>query len=190
MSAPPRIQIIIGSIRDGRAGEPVARWFADLAARRDDLATELIDLREWNLPFLTTASPPSRRYETEVQRRWAAKVAEADGYVLVTAEYNHGYPPPLKNALDHVYAEWNRKPVAYVSYGGPGGGTRAVEQLRGVAVELQQVPVRRQVIIHRPWPDITDGVFAGEPYERQAAGLLDELAWWAEVLRAGRSRVT
>jgi NAD(P)H-dependent FMN reductase len=96
--------------------------------------------------------------------------------VLVTAEYNHGYPPPLKNALDYVYAEWARKPVAYVSYGGPGGGTRAVEQLRGVAVELQQAPLHSQVIINRPWPNLKDGVFDGRQYERQATGLLDELA--------------
>jgi NAD(P)H-dependent FMN reductase len=107
--------------------------------------------------------------------------------VLVTAEYNHGYPPPLKNALDYVYAEWARKPVAYVSYGGPGGGTRAVEQLRGVAVELQQAPLHSQVIINRPWPNLKDGVFDGRQYERQATGLLDELAWWAKVLRAGRA---
>jgi NAD(P)H-dependent FMN reductase len=181
------IQIIIASIRQGRAGGPVGRWFAHIAAQRDDLTSELIDLREWNLPFLTTATPPSRGYETDLQRRWAAKVGEADGYVLVTAEYNHGYPPPLKNALDHVYAEWNRKPVAYVGYGGPGGGTRAVEQLRGVAVELQQVPLRSQVIINRPWPNIKDRVFDGAQWQRQATSLLDELAWWADLLRTGRA---
>lgn len=185
--SPPHVQIIIGSIREGRVGEPIARWFAELAARREDLSTELVDLREWDLPFLTARTPPSQGYETERQREWAAKVGAADGYVLVTAEYNHGYPPPLKNALDHVYAEWNRKPVAYVSYGGPGGGTRAVEQLRGVAVELQQVPLRSQVILPRPWPLLHDGVFDGAQYERQAASLLDELAWWAGVLREARA---
>lgn len=185
--AAPHIQIIIGSIREGRVGEPVANWFASVAAQREDLTSELIDLRDWNLPFLTSATPPSRGYETDLQRQWATKVAEADGYVLVTAEYNHGYPPPLKNALDHVYAEWIRKPVAYVSYGGPGGGTRAVEQLRGVAVELQQAPLRSQVIINRPWPNINNGVFDGSAHERQANSLLDELVWWAEVLRAGRA---
>jgi NAD(P)H-dependent FMN reductase len=95
--------------------------------------------------------------------------------VLVTAEYNHGYPPPPKNALDDVYGEWNRKPVSYVSYGGPGGGTRAVEQLRGVAVELQQAPLRSQVIINRPWPQLHDGVFDGQQHARQAGALLDEL---------------
>jgi len=187
-AAVPHIQIIIGSIRQGRVGGPVGRWFAEIAGRRDDLTSELLDLRTWDLPFLASATVPSRGYETELQRRWAAKVGEADGYVLVTAEYNHGYPPPLKNALDHVYAEWSRKPVAYVGYGGPGGGTRAVEQLRGVAVELQQAPLRSQVVIHRPWPLIRDRVFDGEQYERQAAILLDELRWWSTALAAARAR--
>jgi NAD(P)H-dependent FMN reductase len=172
---PPHIQIIISSIREGRVGESVARWFAELAAQREDLTSELVDLREWNLPFLTASRAPSRGYETDHQRRSTAKVAEADGNVLVTAEYNHGYPPPPKNALDHVYGEWNRKPVSYVSYGGPGGGTRAVEQLRGVAVELQQAPLRSQVIINRPWPQLHDGVFDGQQHARQAGALLDEL---------------
>jgi NAD(P)H-dependent FMN reductase len=185
---PPHIQIIISSIREGRVGESVARWFAELAAQREDLTSKLVDLREWNLPFLTASRPPSRGYETDHQRHSTAKVAEADGYVLVTAEYNHGYPPPLKNALDHVYGEWNRKPVSYVSYGGPGGGTRAVEQLRGVAVELQQAPLRSQVIVNRPWPQLHDGVFDGQQHARQAGALLDELVWWAEALRAGRAR--
>ena len=185
---PPHIQIIIGSIREGRVGEPVARWFAELAAQRDDMTSELVDLGECGLPFLTARRPPSQGYETDHQHRWAAKVAAADGYVLVTAEYNHGYPPPLKNALDHVYGEWARKPVSYVPYGGPGGGTRAVEQLRGVAVELQQAPLRSQVIINRPWPNLHDGAFDGSQHERQAGALLDELVWWADVLRAGRAR--
>jgi NAD(P)H-dependent FMN reductase len=91
MTTPPHIQIIIGSIREGRVGEPVANWFAEIAADREDLSTELIDLREWKLPFLINATPPSRGYETDIQGQWAAKVGEADGYVLVTAEYNHGY---------------------------------------------------------------------------------------------------
>ena len=76
---PPHIQIIIGSIREGRVGEPVARWFAELAAQRENMTSELLDLREWDLPFLTARRPPSQGYETDHQRRWAAKVAESEG---------------------------------------------------------------------------------------------------------------
>lgn len=183
----PHIQIVIGSIRPNRAGEPVARWFAQLAGRRDDLTFELVDLREWDLPLFAAPVSPAKEYVTDKQRAWAAKVGEADGYVLVTPEYNHGYPPSLKNALDHVYAEWNRKPVACVGYGGPGGGTRAVEQLRCVAVELQMAPVRAQVIVNRPWPHISEGIFDGEHWEGQATRLLDDLAWWAAALRDARA---
>lgn len=182
----PHVQIIVGSIRDGRVGEPIARWFAAHAARRDDITTELVDLREWSLPFLMQEMPPMRGYREEITKRWAAKVAAADGYVLVTPEYNHGYPASLKNALDHVYGEWTRKPVSYVSYGGPGGGLRAVEQLRLVAVEFQQVPLRRQVAVHRFWEHLGPDGFAGAPFEADATAALDELSWWANALKAAR----
>lgn len=188
MESVPHIQIVIGSIREGRVGGSVARWFATQAAKRSDMSTEVVDLREWNLPFLTQPMPPMRGYRDELTKRWAAKVAEADGYVLVTPEYNHGYPASLKNALDHVYGEWTRKPVSYVSYGGPAGGARGVEQLRQVAVEFQQAPLRQQVMIHRFWEHLgTDG-FNGAPFETDATALLDELAWWAHALQAARER--
>jgi NAD(P)H-dependent FMN reductase len=183
----PHVQIIVGSIRDGRVGEHVARWFAGHAAQRADLTSELVDLREWDLPFLTQPTPPMRGgYRDEITQRWAAKVGEADGYVLVTPEYNHGYPASLKNALDHVYAEWVRKPVSYVSYGGPGGGSRAVEQLRQVAVEFQQAPLRQQVMVHRFWEHMGEQGFAGAAYEAEATALLDELAWWSRALKTAR----
>jgi NAD(P)H-dependent FMN reductase len=182
----PHIQIIIGSVREGRVGEHVGTWFAEQARRRQDVTSEVVDLLEWNLPFLTQPMPPMRGYRDEITQRWAAKVAEADGYVLVTPEYNHGYPASLKNALDHVYAEWVRKPVSYVSYGGPGGGLRAVQQLRQVAVEFQQVPLRQQVAVHRFWEHLGEQGFAGAAYEGEANALLDELAWWAGTLKAAR----
>ena len=139
----PLVQIVIGSVRQRRFGEHVARWFAELAAERTDLRFEVVDLAAWDLPALTTPVPPMMGpSEDPAIRRWAAKVAEGDGYVLVTPEYNHGYPASLKNALDHLFAEWGRKPVGFVSYGGPGGGLRAVEQLRQVVVELDMVLLR------------------------------------------------
>lgn len=184
----PHIQIIVGSIREGRVGEPIAAWFAERAAQRADLTVELIDLRDWNLPFLVQPMPPMRGYRDEITHRWAAKIAHGDGYVLITPEYNHGYPASLKNALDHLYAEWVRKPVSYVSYGGPGGGARAVEQLRQVAVEFQQAPLRHQVMIHRFWEHLGESGFAGTGYEAEAEALLDELAWWAFALKSAREQ--
>ena len=144
----PHIHIILGSTRQGRFGDRVASWFMAHADARADMSAELVDLRDWPLPFFDQPVPPMMgSYNDPLQQAWAAKVAEADGYVIVTPEYNHGYPAVLKNALDHLYAEWNGKPVGFVGYGGSGGGIRAVEQLRQVVIELAMVPIRSQVAI-------------------------------------------
>jgi NAD(P)H-dependent FMN reductase len=184
----PHIHVVIGSTRQGRFGETVGRWFAGIAARRADLSTEVVDLMEWDLPFLSTPVPPMMAPPSdELGRRWAAKVAAADGYVLVTPEYNHGYPAALKNALDHVFSPWNRKPVAFVGYGGPGGGLRAVEQLRQVVVELEMVPLRQQVAVRGAYAAFDA---AGQPHDASHAAdaerVLDELAWWAAALKTAR----
>ncbi len=184
----PHIQIILGSTREGRLGEPVTRWFAGIAAQRSDLTAEVVDLRDWNLPFLTTPVPPMMAPPSdELTRRWAEKVEQADGYVLVTPEYNHGYPAALKNALDHVFFPWNRKPAAFVGYGGPGGGIRAVEQLRQVVVELEMVPLRDQVAIPRAYMAFDrEGNLRDDGHAGDATRLLDQLAWWAATLRTAR----
>ncbi len=146
-----RILVILGSTRQGRAGAAVSRWLMDQLQRRDQVDFELVDLRDVPLPFFNHPLPPaSGQFAPEV-KSWAETVGAADGYVIVTPEYNHGYPAVLKNALDHVYREWNRKPVAFVSYGAAGGGYRAAEQLRSVAVELQMVPIREQLAIPFVW---------------------------------------
>jgi NAD(P)H-dependent FMN reductase len=177
----PHIQVILGSTRQGRTGDKVAGWFMQHATARDDLDVELVDLADWPLPFFDSPVPPAFAPSTDPRTlAWAAKVAEADGYVLVTPEYNHGYPAVLKNALDHLYGEWNGKPVGFVGYGGPGGGVRAVEQLRQVVVELSMFPLRHQVVLADAYAAFDDtgtlvaGARAGA--ERQAAAVLDELA--------------
>lgn len=187
MSETPHIQIILGSTREQRRGEPIARWLAELASARGDLSAELLDLAEFALPFLTQATPPmAPDSRDEAARSWAKKIASADGYVLVVPEYNHGYPAAIKNALDHLFAEWNRKPMGFVSYGGMSGGVRAVEQLRQVVIELNMVPLRRQVAIPRVWEQITDGGQLRAPQDPEAHLLLDDVVWWASALRAAR----
>ncbi len=160
-----------------------------IAEQRQDLRAELVDLRDWDLPFLSTPVPPAMAPPSDpLTQRWEAKVAEADGYVLVTPEYNHGYPAALKNALDHVFGPWHRKPVSFVSYGGPGGGLRAVEQLRQVVVELEMVPLRHQVAIPRAYLAFDDeGALRDAWHVADAGRLLDELAWWSATLRAARA---
>jgi NAD(P)H-dependent FMN reductase len=187
----PHIQIILGSTRDQRRGEPVSRWLAGLAAARGDMSAELLDLASFELPFLSGATPPmSPNARDEAARAWAAKVSAADGYVLVVPEYNHGYPAAIKNALDHLFVEWNRKPVTFVSYGGLAGGARAVEQLRQVAIELEMVPLRRQVAIARIWERITANGELHDAPDAEAQVMLDDLVWWAATLRAARARLT
>jgi NAD(P)H-dependent FMN reductase len=191
MAEAPLILGILGSTRQGRRGEKVANWFGEIASAREDIDYEPVDLRDWDLGFFDEPKVPSQGdYENEGQRRWAEKVGAADGFVWISPEYNHGYPPPLKNAIDFIYAEWNRKPMAVVSYGGAAGGLRAAEQLRLVAIEVQMAPVRSSVFIPRAYSSFDEEgrLTADTEYrEGQAAGLLDELAWWANVLREARA---
>lgn len=183
--APPLVHVVLGSTRQGRAGERVARWFMDTGAGRDDLRLELVDLRDWPLPFFDRPRPPAAgQYDDPAQIAWAAKVAQAQAYVLVTPEYNHGYPAVLKNALDTVYAEWGGKPVSFVGYGGPAGGVRAVEQLRQVVVELDMVPLRQQVALPRVYSAFDDDGSLRHPGpEREATAVFDALAEWTRRVR-------
>src|SRR6266571_7322720 len=113
----PRIEIILASIREGRMGEKVARWIHALAAHRTELEVGLIDLRDWPLPPYAYPATPrvmESRYPDPLARAWVGRIGGADGFIIVTPEYNHGYPPSLKNAIDYVYAGWNFKPAAFV----------------------------------------------------------------------------
>jgi NAD(P)H-dependent FMN reductase len=122
-------------------------------------------------------------------RRWQDRVAELDGFVFVTAEYNRSVPAVLKNALDYAYTEWNRKPAAFVGYG-PIGASRAVEHLRNIAVELQIAPTRTGVhITMEPYLAVLKGEKALSDFphlEQGAQATLDELVWWAKALLGAR----
>src|ERR1700741_2135354 len=143
----PRIAVIISTTRATRFGEKPAKWIHAVAAARTDMSVELIDLRDYPMPFFdepaTNAWVPSKN---EVAKRWQKKVAEFDGYIFVTAEYNRGLPAVLKNALDYAYPEWNRKAAACVGYGSV-GAARSIEHLRLTCVELQMAPTRHGVHI-------------------------------------------
>ena len=141
------VAIILGSTRPGRIGEAVARWVYEIATRRSDASFELVDVKDYNLPLLDEPMPASLgRYTQPHTKRWAAKIAEFDAFVFVTAEYNHGIPGALKNAIDYLYREWNHKAAGFVSYGAA-SGSRAVEQLRLVMAELRVADVRSQVLL-------------------------------------------
>ena len=188
--AKPKIGIVISTTRDARFGDRPTQWLLELASARGGAEFEVVDLRDYPLPFFNeSASPAYMPPKNEVAQRFAEKVAEFDGYIVITAEYNHGIPAVLKNALDHVYAQFHRKPVAFVGYGGV-GGARAIEQLRLVAVELQAAPLRNAVHIGMTeflglWQQ--GKAFSDYPHLEQSAGvMLDDLLWWAKALRAAR----
>jgi NAD(P)H-dependent FMN reductase len=188
----PRIGVVIGSTRQGRFGDRPAEWIASIAKARGDLDVEIVDLRDFPMPFFdeekSPAWAPSRN---EAAQAWQKKVAELDGFIITAAEYNRGPTAVLKNALDYAYREWVRKPVSYVGYGGV-GGARAIEQLRLHAVELQMAPTRNAV--HIAWGDFVQILQQGRKIEdfehlnQAAATMLDELAWWANVLKDAREK--
>ena len=140
--AKPKIGIIVGSTRPGRFADHPAKWINEIAGKREEFDVELLDLRDWPMPFFDEAiSPAWGPSKNEVALRWQKKIDSLDGFIIVAAEYNRGPTAALKNALDYAYKEWNKKPVAFVGYGGV-GGARAVEQLRLNSIELQMAPIR------------------------------------------------
>jgi len=143
-----KIQVILGSTRPGRNGEAVAKWVAETAKKHSGIDVELVDVADYNLPLLDEPLTPSQgQYSNAHTKKWAEKIAQADGYIFVTAEYNHSVPGALKNAIDYLYAEWNNKAAGFVSYGAASSGSRAVEHLRGIMGELQIADVRAQVLL-------------------------------------------
>ena len=189
--AKPRIAIIISTTRATRFGEKAAKWIHGIAAARTDMSFELIDLREYPMPFFDeVASNMWTPSKNEVAQRWQKKVAEFDGYIFVTAEYNRGVPAVLKNALDYAYPEWNRKPAAYVGYGSV-GAARSIEHLRLICVELQMAPTRTGV--HLQGADFLAAYQQGREIkefaylEKNAKDMLDDLHWWASALKVARS---
>lgn len=189
--AKPKIAIIVGSTRDARFSDHPATWIRDIASQRSDMEFELVDLRDFPMPFFDeVASSAWAPSQNEVAQRWQKKVAEFDGYIVVTAEYNRGPAAVLKNALDYAYTEWNNKPVGFVGYGSA-GGARAIEQLRLNAIELQMAPIRTGV--HIMWPVYTE-VKEGKKLKefdflnQGAKDMLDQLAWWTKALKAARDQ--
>lgn len=187
-----KLQVIIGSTRQNRFGEKPAKWIFEELKKKEGIEAELIDLRDWPLPFFDEPVSPlmsEGKYVNELAPKWAKKIEEADGYIFVTPEYNHGYSAVLKNAMDYVYKEWNKKPVAFVSYGAVAGGTRAVQQLRQVAIELQMVPIRAGVHIPNFWTLLDEkGNIKTETLQDNADIMIDQLLWWTKALRTAREQ--
>ncbi|CAN5143248.1 NAD(P)H-dependent oxidoreductase [soil metagenome] len=186
------VKVILSSTRQNRQGEKISGWVMQELIGSKNLNVELLDLREYELPYYDDPLPASllkQPYLPEVRQKWAEKIKEADAFIIITPEYNHSYPAVLKSALDSIYSEWNNKAVAFISYGGSANGSRAVEHLRLVAIELQMAAIREGIHI---------GLFSGEQIFDEAGQMLvksnthklqkltDQLVWWGEALKIAR----
>jgi NAD(P)H-dependent FMN reductase len=183
-----KIAIIVGSTRPGRNGKAVADWVLDKAGGRSGASYELIDLVDFPLPHMDEAIPPSAgQYAGEHTKAWAAKIGAYDGFIFVTPEYNHSTSGVLKNAIDYLYAEWNNKAAAFVSYGSL-GGARAIEHLRAICSELQIAHVRQQLSFSLFTDFENFSVFSPSTLHDGAAGtLFGQLETWADAMKSIRS---
>ena len=181
----PTLQILIASTRPGRVGLPVGRWLDARAREHGAFAVELVDLLELDLPFMDEPNHPRlAQYSQRHTKEWSAKVQAADAFVFVTPEYNYGFTAPLKNAIDFLHAEWQYKPVGFLSYGGVAGGTRAVQMLKQIVTTLKMTPVFEAVTVPFVAQFIDDeGDFVpNEMIEQSVKPMLDELLRVSEAL--------
>ncbi|NBV77360.1 NADPH-dependent oxidoreductase [bacterium] len=184
------IKVLLGSTRPNRFADKPGEWILSKLQQNREVSAGLVDLRDYPMPFFNEPVSPSSATEpftNPAVQAFTKKIEEADGFIIVTPEYNHGIPAVLKNALDYVYQGWQKKPVAYVAYGWTTGGARAVQQLKHISLELQMVPVHRSVHIvnFKSFID-TSGVFQSESFEKSGDQLLEQLLWWARILQDAR----
>ncbi len=188
-----KIKVIVGSTREGRFSDKAAEWIAGEVRKQEGVEVEVLDLRDYEMPFFNEAVSPAHKqvqYSHEAVARFTQKIAESDAYVVVSPEYNHSTSAVLKNAFDWVYQEWGKKPVSFMSYGSV-GGARAVEHLRLIAVELHMAPVRDAVHIsgEQYFPVLFGKNDAGELFAsltKPAEVMITQLLWWANALKDAR----
>ncbi|OGY79397.1 MAG: hypothetical protein A3B74_00970 [Candidatus Kerfeldbacteria bacterium RIFCSPHIGHO2_02_FULL_42_14] len=187
------LPILLGTGRQGRYSEYVVRFLLSEVQRYPLLKTQLIDVRNFAPVRSRTDScftVPSWE-PTNISRQWSAIMKRADGLIVVSPEYNHGYPGELKIVLDEIFDEYARKPVALcgVSSGGL-GGARVVEQLRLVFAALGMVSIKNALYFSYV-EKLFDkrGELQDKSYIKHVRTTLDELVWYARALRVARKNV-
>lgn len=183
-----RVALVIGSTRATRFGPTIAKWFAEEARQNDAIALDVVDLADYPLPVAVTDAPEPADAATAAAL--SARLEQAEAFVVLTPEYNHSFPAPLKVAIDWNYTQWQAKPIGFVSYGGLSGGLRAVEQLRQVYAEMHAVTLRDTVSFHGAAATFDADGNPKEPAGCSAATktMLDQLVWWGTALREARAR--
>jgi NAD(P)H-dependent FMN reductase len=185
-----KIGIILGSTRPGRKSSAVADWVQKVAVEHSSAEFELVDIVDFDLPHFDEEIPPAAgQYAKAHTKTWANKIAEFDGYIFVTPEYNHSLPGTLKNAIDFVHAEWNNKAAGFVGYGSV-GGARAVEHLRQIMAELQVAGVRTSVLLSLFTDFDNFTTFTPAEFQRESVtAMLDQLIPWAEAFKPLRDNI-
>jgi NAD(P)H-dependent FMN reductase len=184
-----KLHTILISTRPTRLGHHIAEWFNGIATAHGGFEAELIDLADFNLPvFDEPKHPRFRDYQHDHTKAWSASVDAADAFVFVTPEYNYMPPPSFVNAVDYLVHEWAHKPAAFVSYGGPSGGLRAVQMEKLMLVGLKVMPIPEGVALpmfHQQL-EAEKGFVGNDGQTAAAKAALDELARWAEALKGLR----
>jgi NAD(P)H-dependent FMN reductase len=187
-----KIGVILGSVREERKSYAPAYYLTEFLNNHYDAEATLLDLKEWDLPRVTTPEFPgdySPDYPDPKVKRWGEAVRAQDAFVLVTPEYNHSYPGVVKDALDVIYPEWNLKPFGLVGVSsGRFGGARALEHLRPVIAEIGGLAIH-EVLNFGPIKDAFDE--SSQPLDSKTPDrtkhFLDRLTWWAKVLKDNRN---
>jgi NAD(P)H-dependent FMN reductase len=191
-----KVAMIVGSTRPNRFADVPAKWLVEGASRRRDLQLTVLDLRDAGLPLLNEPAPPSYTggaYTEPAADAWRKRIGAFDAFIATVAEYNHGPTAVLKNAFDSAFVEWQRKPIAFVGYGGV-GAARAIENLRGTVIELQMAPIRHEVnIAMEPFLGILQQGRSLDDYDYLVQSrelMFDQLVWWGEALKMARERTS
>src|SRR6266436_6117320 len=189
-----KVGLIVGSTRPNRFADIPVPWLVEGASARRDLQLTVLDLRDYRLPFFNEPASPVATggiFTEPEAEKWRKRIGEFDAFVATVAEYNHGPTAVLKNAFDSASFEWQRKPIAFVGYGGV-GGARAIETLRGVVIELQMAPIKHEVNIGmEPYLGIVRDGRTLNDYEylvQSREVMFDHLVWWGEALKTARQR--
>jgi len=182
-----KIAVVTGTTRPGRNNIAVAKWVLENAQKRNDAQFELVDIADFNLPVLDEGMPAGfQQYANEHTKKWSQTIAQYDGFIFVTPEYNHSISGSLKNALDYISVEWNNKAAGFVGYGSA-GGVRAVEHLRQIASELQLAHVRNQVqlSLFTDFENFSEFKPA-DMHQESLTAMLDQLVPWTAAMKTLR----
>ncbi|TMV89709.1 NAD(P)H-dependent oxidoreductase [Thioclava sp. BHET1] len=190
MAAKLKIGVIVGTTRQGRFADKALEWFEPKIAARTDLDYEVLDLRDFALPMFDEAAPPAAKPVTSpAAQAWEKKLLEFDGFIVLTAEYNHSLPASIKNAFDYAFKGWYRKPLGTVGYGGV-GAARAVEHLRMIAINFGMVPVRGATTIGgADFVAAMQGKPAsewGDHLDAPTTEMLDDMVFWGNAAKAAK----